>query len=423
MEPDGYLVLNEQRTEDGSAKILMPHPNFRLFLAMDPRHGELSRAMRNRSIEVYLHSSSQTVAQPSPRINYIQESFLYRLRQTRTPDFDSPPPDSCDTIVEIHLDHLSRSDLIHYSAPLENIVPGQQSIGIDGSSVATIQRYMALSEDMTQKFSIHDPTIYTTISSPNHPLVNEPLLFIYPEAHKPAISLSYLREFRLSVLKLQQRLTQARNRADHLKPSEMTRLERSLVQNRISNFRKDSTSPVGSFLSECSTELCHILQDLSHSSEVMPPSLRRSLRSLIWFLWDIFRLTNHKNLDEAGFQSYLQLGSSLFSGQNSDTIDLERLAAFSTLQLSKFKSAWALSSGLSMQRIWQMWRPLTCSNEKRLCQLIKLEQIEAAFRDISHRTRADLWELSKIRNSLSEAQRSVLIDDIDVQLLILASLT
>jgi midasin (ATPase involved in ribosome maturation) len=34
--------------------VVRPHREFRLFLAMDPRHGEVSRAMRNRGVELYL---------------------------------------------------------------------------------------------------------------------------------------------------------------------------------------------------------------------------------------------------------------------------------------------------------------------------------------------------------------------------------
>ena len=54
LEPNGILTINEHRTPDGSVKTIQPHPDFRLFLTMDPRHGELSRAMRNRCIELYL---------------------------------------------------------------------------------------------------------------------------------------------------------------------------------------------------------------------------------------------------------------------------------------------------------------------------------------------------------------------------------
>ena len=54
LEPNGLLVLNEHRNPDGSAKVVHPHKDFRLFMTADPIHGEISRAMRNRSVELFL---------------------------------------------------------------------------------------------------------------------------------------------------------------------------------------------------------------------------------------------------------------------------------------------------------------------------------------------------------------------------------
>ena len=51
-EPDGCLVLSERGFVDGQIQSLTPHPNFRLFMTVDPRYGELSRAMRNRGVEI-----------------------------------------------------------------------------------------------------------------------------------------------------------------------------------------------------------------------------------------------------------------------------------------------------------------------------------------------------------------------------------
>lgn len=49
LEPGGVLMVNERGLmKNGEIKIVRPHPNFRIFLAMDPRSGEISRAMRNR---------------------------------------------------------------------------------------------------------------------------------------------------------------------------------------------------------------------------------------------------------------------------------------------------------------------------------------------------------------------------------------
>ena len=51
-EPGGVLTLTERGLMDGRPQVLQPHPNFRFFMTMDPTNGELSRAMRNRGIEI-----------------------------------------------------------------------------------------------------------------------------------------------------------------------------------------------------------------------------------------------------------------------------------------------------------------------------------------------------------------------------------
>ncbi|KAL0096148.1 P-loop containing nucleoside triphosphate hydrolase protein [Phycomyces blakesleeanus] len=56
-ENDGVLMVNERGLVDGTVKIIKPHPNFRMFMTVDPQNGELSRAMRNRGIEISLVDS------------------------------------------------------------------------------------------------------------------------------------------------------------------------------------------------------------------------------------------------------------------------------------------------------------------------------------------------------------------------------
>jgi len=58
-EIGGHLALTERGPVDGTVQLINPHPNFRLIMAMDPALGELSRAMRNRGIEVALSSCDQ----------------------------------------------------------------------------------------------------------------------------------------------------------------------------------------------------------------------------------------------------------------------------------------------------------------------------------------------------------------------------
>jgi midasin len=57
LEPGGVLQLSEAgggAGADASGRVITPHPDFRLILCLDPRHGEVSRAMRNRGIELFL---------------------------------------------------------------------------------------------------------------------------------------------------------------------------------------------------------------------------------------------------------------------------------------------------------------------------------------------------------------------------------
>lgn len=62
LEPGGVLQLDEaggansssSSNGGGAGRVVVPHPAFRLLLAYDPRHGEVSRAMRNRGVELCL---------------------------------------------------------------------------------------------------------------------------------------------------------------------------------------------------------------------------------------------------------------------------------------------------------------------------------------------------------------------------------
>ncbi|KAE8257682.1 hypothetical protein A4X13_0g2197 [Tilletia indica] len=81
-EDRGSLVLSERGMVDGEVPIVHPHPKFRAFMTIDPRYGELSRAMRNRGIEVCLPGIGQVSGRPSA-----DQSRLQVLR--RQPQFGS----------------------------------------------------------------------------------------------------------------------------------------------------------------------------------------------------------------------------------------------------------------------------------------------------------------------------------------------
>ncbi|KAF5382460.1 hypothetical protein D9615_002742 [Tricholomella constricta] len=68
-EHNGVLTLSERGYVGGRVEVLKPHPNFRLFMTVDPQYGELSRAMRNRGIEISL-IATPTADDPSVISDY-----------------------------------------------------------------------------------------------------------------------------------------------------------------------------------------------------------------------------------------------------------------------------------------------------------------------------------------------------------------
>lgn len=81
-EHNGVIVLSEKGSETGSPEVIKPHPDFRLFMTFDPKYGELSRAMRNRGVELYMDRSETVVAQAEKVKNQslAEHSLLRRLR-------------------------------------------------------------------------------------------------------------------------------------------------------------------------------------------------------------------------------------------------------------------------------------------------------------------------------------------------------
>lgn len=87
LEFNGTLLMNECSEEDGSPRVLKAHPNFRLFMTVDPKYGELSRAMRNRGIEIFvddLHTRMTKMDKQSleSNISFSIESVLSNLNIT-----------------------------------------------------------------------------------------------------------------------------------------------------------------------------------------------------------------------------------------------------------------------------------------------------------------------------------------------------
>ncbi|KAF7714068.1 Uncharacterized protein PECH_004999 [Penicillium ucsense] len=431
-EPNGTLILNEQRTQDGSARVIVPHPKFRLFLTMDPRHGELSRAMRNRCTEICFLPSQQLELPTRLTPSYTCESLLYRLRYAwQSLEAFSPgsTPMGEDDMMEISFDHLSPNDIEYLSRSPGAIMPVTTAGGLKNSVSTHLQRHVLLiqeNEDWKPHVALNQQVSMSGISlavkgqlQPVHPLVNEPLLSVIggSRSRAKAIVLAYLQQFKLELYRLKQRLVQSHESASQLKPSQMTRLERSLASDRVHSLMKDSTQPVGSFLSDCGQALFECFSALGEES-LESTDLVSALRMVLSLCYDIYRVTNLTSLDEGEFQVYLQIGRSVCASLLDSSPALRPLERALSNALSRFQAGWALSTGLSMQRMWDSWRHVTPSSQDQLTSLIDLEATVRHFTDLALQTRVEVSQLSAIWNSLMTAHKIILQNGADGAMLL-----
>ena len=65
LEPGGALLVSESGLDaaSGAPRVARPHPAFRIFFTLDPALGDVSRALRNRCVEVALDDAGGAAAE------------------------------------------------------------------------------------------------------------------------------------------------------------------------------------------------------------------------------------------------------------------------------------------------------------------------------------------------------------------------
>jgi midasin len=218
----------------------------------------------------------------------------------------------------------------------------------------------------------------------------------------PAVQVARLQELQLDVFRLTQHLLDVKGRAVLKKPSEMTQLELSIVAKTLPPHLKSGANPFAPFLFGCSAELATSVQH-PVSLEIGLPS---ALDAVMQFCWDVFRLSQSKTFNRAEFQVYLQIGRSICSNRMSSGLDMIRVLS---QLLEAFHAGWELTTGRSMQRIWENWRPSTPRTHEHLVLLTKLREVCVRFDQACLKTQLSHSELANLRTSLMATQISVLM--------------
>lgn len=152
-ETDGVLVLTERGLVRGEVETLRPHCSFRLIFTMDPRNGELSRAMRNRAVEIHLLSTPFTT-QDKIRL-------LDTIRTASLPWSEDSPQDS----YALAFDLIRRANFRGTSHSSVSLAATRSALLNDDSVSSIMLDYATIQQipwfnDTTHKHSAYTHTLF-----------------------------------------------------------------------------------------------------------------------------------------------------------------------------------------------------------------------------------------------------------------------
>ncbi|XP_029647301.1 midasin-like [Octopus sinensis] len=107
LEPSGVLTVSERGVIDGEVPEIAPHSNFRLFFTMDPKYGNISRAMRNRGVEIYILEDPAGVENLNSEFSLCNSDGSIRTSRAQFPTASLPLIQQyCSYPLLTHAQHL-----------------------------------------------------------------------------------------------------------------------------------------------------------------------------------------------------------------------------------------------------------------------------------------------------------------------------
>ncbi|KAL9484939.1 hypothetical protein ACSS6W_003728 [Trichoderma asperelloides] len=304
LEPSGFLSINEHCGPGGEPRIVRPHPEFRIFLTMDPRHGELSRAMRNRAIEIHMYT---------------------------------PPP-----VMDASLARMSHVE-------------------------SSLQRYLKSTEYSDALFSEEADAEASQVSLENLSIKDVALL--------PRFANS-------------------------------TTTDRSSYLSLVQEFLSFLESPLGSRLQISLKELYSQLA--STASDALANS--QFIRAIRCYIDRTIALATRTDFDEATFQAHLAQGTALLKKQTlaAQSDNNRQLASYILGRLEDdFDSGFKLSTGLSMESLWNLMRPIPIPDKSVLDRSMELDRLGTRFDSLRWKAGASVVDLSKAQQTLEQAYKII----------------
>jgi len=418
--PDGFLSINEDCGPDGGPRIVTPSPGFRIFLTMDPKHGELSRAMRNRSVEIYMDLPETTIEPFRSRITPIEANMQRYHNVVKVSSIHHNHDDP--GLLALALDNLALGDVAH----LQRFVGNGDGALLNGLSPASRRKVDVL---LSYVNSLDAAYIRNAISEqydallgeatplgqdnalvqmqPLHPLQNphpmEHLLGTTTGMSFQSLGICY--ESYFDLFGAYQAIETQQQSANLSKPSSLNRLQRSCISHQVAVVSGDSTVKVVHFLSSILYQVNAFLQTHvrgGHATELQSVFLREVLH----YWWRTFSAVVTPGFDEVRFQAHLTQGTTLLSERTSagPTSEVRTLAAALLQQLDEnFVAGFMRSTGLSVEVLWQRLSPFPVENMRMFEQAAAMESLALRFDNLRWRASASVSDLGRVMSSLTEA--------------------
>jgi midasin len=412
LEPNGVLIVSEQHNSAGSSRTIKPHPNFRIFLTMDPRHGELSRAMRNRSLELYIDEID--IPQTGARaLGYPCAADIYRIRHLEKTGVNDVELSMQPFVVSTWMNHLSQADhdLLEDSLVVETLPTFDRRL---------ITAELKARGWLTPAFQAHTNVLrlqlldqaklseHLVVSYLPLPAVDEPLLVLCSDrSMKGRVGRhAWTTQVLLRIYAVLENVSQATERSRTVHRNDQNLLEKSLVQGQQ---KSTGHLPLANFLVAASTALRRVIEheySLSHETD---PDFMRYIETVLAFVNDILLLSGEAALRPGLIPAYLQNG---YAAMNKATNRSASLRDEISLALELFAQDTKLKTGRSLHIMWPDLRPVTASTYPQLHNLLRLEALLERMDGLSI-SAGSLANVIKVKDQLTELYGSVLAGNRD----------
>lgn len=358
LETNGSLMINECSNEDGLPRELRPHPNFRLFLTVDPRYGELSRAMRNRGVEVF---SEALPIRATP--------FDRKLL-----GMASSSEDIADQLDALHLDRRDMPVTAFVPSHMSTVRP--LSLVVDCPDAVWTVPFSAVDSGVLDGPFDELRSVITTLANAHigefprtfalnqaiHPLVN-PYVVNKLEEHFPLVDTAestYVFAVGTEVVESTAYIKALENSALTKKVGDLSYLERSTAVRLGRNIKKAARLDIYGFVNAISAYVAEAFGQ---------PLLTRSYASLfeLQVLWKCL-VDVSSDSNEAKLRVFQGLVRDWMTKHNDSSLE-EALARFGT--------DLTLHTGFSMEPIWEHFRtqyPSTEDGWDNAAMLVRLSQ-------------------------------------------------